>query len=166
METLSSLQQTSLEGLLADLARCLGVDGLALDRERSCALRFEPGRRITLQQSWSDPQELWLHCDLGTVPDDVQVYQVMLRGNLLWQATAGATLSLTDEDTPRVILARALRWREVDGEHLLGRIHHLLDAAEDWRALLDETADPAWGRPEDETPPGGLDLMHARGLQA
>jgi len=126
----------AFEALLQDLARWLQLPGLRLDSRGACAIRFDGRLHVTLQRNPREAEELWLHADLGPTRGEASQYQALLQGNLLWQATAGATLGLTHDDPPRALLATRLRWRGLERAILADTLEAFVGACDHWVAVL------------------------------
>ena len=136
---------SALELLIAELGQKMGLGNLALDADGACALRFD-GRCVVNMQYRPDQEALWLYADLGEPASGPDLYADLLRGNLFWRATLGATLSLSGDEPAHVILALPIPWRGLDGIELNAKLETFLNTVEDWEALVadrggDETDD-------------------------
>lgn len=128
--------EEAFEALLQDVARWLQLPALRLDSRGACAIRFDGRVHVTFQRNPRDAEELWLHADLGPLQGETRQYQALLQGNLLWQATAGATLGLTHDDPPRALLATRLRWRGLDRTIMVDTLEAFVGACDHWAAFL------------------------------
>ena len=133
--------------LLSALGERLGLPGLAFDEaSRTCALAFD--RRVTVHLALDERAgELVMFAVLGELaPARRQAAcEAMLRGNYLWRATAGATLSL-DPEQDAALLACAAPLAALDAGSLEGTLTRFVDVAFGW-------ADRLRGR--DLSPPSG-----------
>ena len=77
----------------------MGLGDLALDADGGCALRFD-GRSIVNMQYRANDDSLRFYCDLGVPARGPAVHADLLRGNLFWRTTFGATLSLSGDEPP------------------------------------------------------------------
>lgn len=129
-----------LSQLLRELAQALGLGALQLNDDACCAFGLETGQVINLLYREAE-DELWLFADLGAGRGDKTQYAELLRANLFWGATQGATLGLSSDEPPRAILTLPLRWRGLDGVQLTARLQGFVDTVEDWAARLALSSD-------------------------
>jgi hypothetical protein len=144
----------ALGNLVSELSRRLQLPGLSFDASGACAVRFDSRTNVTLHLDPADPEALWMLADLGAPAPSLELYATLLRGNLLWQATLGATLSLAEDEPDHVILSRAISWRSMDCAQLWVRLETFVNTCEDWAKLIAE------GPREPRTEPA---LMHFTG---
>ena len=121
--------------LVQELGAVMGLDKLALDAEGACAVRFD-GRTVVNLQCHDALDSLWLFADLGPVSGGAEVYADLLRGNLFWRATLGATISLSGDEPPHVIMTLPVAWRGLNGEQLALRLETFVNTIDDWAELL------------------------------
>jgi hypothetical protein len=134
----------ALTTLMAELGQRMGLGELALDGDGACALRFD-GRSVVNLQYRANEDALWLYTDLGVSASGPELYADLLRGNLFWRTTFGATLSLSGDEPPHVIMALPTAWRGLNGAQLAGKLETFLNTVEDWSELV---ADRGEGAPE------------------
>jgi hypothetical protein len=125
----------ALKILLEELGQCLSLGEVALDAEGGCALRFGEKATVNLQYRPAE-EEFYFYSDLGAPPASVALYQDLLAANLFWQGTAGATLSLSDDDPAHVVIAQAFGWRGRTGAELARAIDAFANMAQDWSEIL------------------------------
>jgi Tir chaperone protein (CesT) family len=142
------IDDPALAMLMAELGQRMGLGELALDADGACALRFD-GRSVINLQHRPNEDALWLYADLGVPASGPALYGDLLRGNLFWRTTFGATLSLSGDEPPHVILALQIPWRGLTGAQLASRLESFLHTAEDWGELVADRGDgaDADGRP-------------------
>ena len=130
---------SGLQHLLNQFAAAIGLDALDLDEEGLCALRFSG--TITVEMSARDDQ-LLMYSDLGAVPNGTEetLYPALLQANLFWQSTHGATLSITDDLPPRVVLACMLDWSHHTAVQFERLMEQFVDAAENWMGRISASA--------------------------
>lgn len=125
----------TINDLISQFGRQLGIEELALDDNGFCALEFD--RAIPLQlQIHPDQERLIVFAEVGFLPEEpaIETTLNLLRANYFWQGTGGGTLSIGEEGA--VVLLREVR---VEGityaafEKLLGTF---LDVAEFWQKQL------------------------------
>lgn len=121
--------------LVQELGTVMGFDKLALDAEGACAVRFD-GRTVVNLQCHEALDSLWLFADLGPVSGGAEVYADLLRGNLFWRATLGATISLSGDEPPHVVMTLPVAWRGLNGEKLALRLETFVNTIDDWAELL------------------------------
>ena len=147
-----------LRSLIADLGAQMGLGDLALDDHGSLALRFDDSLVVNLQ-AVADDELLLLDADLGPPAADERIYPVLLRGNLFWRAALGATVSLTGDEPPHVVLAQETRWRGQDLGAMVAFLERFLHTAEDWLEVVHDGGDA------DLEPPSLTAADHAIGLR-
>lgn len=127
-----------LQLLLNQFAQSIGMPDLMLNEEGQCAVRFSG--TITLEMS-ADEGRLLVYSDVGNVTPGTedQLYPSLLQANLFWHSTHGATLSITDDQPPRVILAAQYDWMHLTPVQFEAHIEHFVDTAEKWLARLRNT---------------------------
>lgn len=131
----------TLQTLLNDLGQHMGLSELTLDEEGFTALRFDADLVINLQYV-VDSEALLLYADLGPAASGAALYPTLLRANLFWRATLGATLSLSGTEPPHVILAQEFPWQQLRMEELATRLESFVNTVEDWQAVIhDATGD-------------------------
>jgi hypothetical protein len=148
----------ALRSLIADLGAQMELNDLALDDDGSVALHFDDGPVVNLQ-AVADGDRLLLYADLGPPAAGERIYPVLLRGNLFWRATLGATLSLTGDEPPHVVLARETSWRGQDPGSMVAFLERFLHTAEDWLEVVRDGGDAGL------EPPSPTASDHAIGLR-
>ncbi len=128
----------ALQALIGELGQQMGLGDLSLDEQGFCALRFDEKLVINLQY-WADDEQLLLFADLGPSAIGVQLYSNLLRANLFWRATLGATLSLSEDDPPHVILALQQPWQPLDAAQLNASLERFVNTVEDWSEVVENT---------------------------
>lgn len=121
--------------LVQELGAVMGFDNLALDAEGACAVRFD-GRTVVNLQCHDELDSLWMFADLGPVSGSAEAYADLLRGNLFWRATLGATISLSGDEPSHVIMTLPVAWRRLNGEQLSLRLETFVNTIDDWAELL------------------------------
>lgn len=130
----------ALVALVRELGQLLGLTDLQLDETGGCALVFDQRHTLSLQYRETE-NALWLYADLGAVRErSADRYELLLQANLFWQTTLGATLSLSGDTPPHVVLARALHWPGMGGSALVAAVTTFLHTVEDWQEKLDDAA--------------------------
>jgi hypothetical protein len=136
--------------LIDELGERMGLGELALDGDGGCALRFD-GRSVVNMQYRANEEALWFYSDLGVPASGPAIYADLLHANLFWQMTFGATLSLSGDEPPHVILALTVAWRGLDGAQLAAKLETFLNTAEDWAELVADRAFPETPPPDGDT---------------
>jgi hypothetical protein len=125
----------ALQALIAELGGRMGLGDLALDGNGACALRFD-GRSVVNMQYRPREDELWLYADLGVPATGEELYADLLRGNLFWRTTFGATLSLSGDAPPHVVIALPMAWRGRTGSELAAKLETFVHTVEDFAELV------------------------------
>ncbi|MGJ0506638.1 MAG: type III secretion system chaperone [Methylocystis sp.] len=125
----------ALKSLMNELGDRLGVGAIAFNERGSLAIRLGDAPQINLQYR-AEAEEFHLYADLGAPAAGPDVYGDLLRGNLFWRLTFGATLSLSGDDPPHVILAQAAPWRGETAETFAARLDSFANVAEDWAGIV------------------------------
>ena len=120
--------------LLAEFAQRLGLPDLAFNEDGFCSVSVD-GLVIEMRDDQSSGHCL-LFSDLGPPAAGEAIYLTLLQANLFWRTTSGATLSLTDDEPPHVVMAYAVEWRSLDGSRLEEMFERFVQAVEDWQELL------------------------------
>jgi Tir chaperone protein (CesT) family len=133
--------------LLDELGEFLQLDSLTLDGEGLAALSFD-GRTVVNLVSRPELEELWFVADLGVPKGGAAVYGDLLRGNLFWRGTQGATLALTD--TASVTLTLSIAWPGLDGARFAEKLDSFVKTAESWSEAL--SREPGDDDDDDDAP--------------
>lgn len=98
----------TLSNHLHALGATLGLPALTLDAQGLRSIALDQQHIVHLQAD-ALAQEVVLYAVVGQLsPHSVGMAEILLRANRFWRGTGGATLSLDDNASPRVILARRL----------------------------------------------------------
>ncbi|MDK2124938.1 CesT family type III secretion system chaperone [Parachitinimonas caeni] len=135
--------------LIESLATTLGLDN-AQGLSSPVVLTIEDMPLTIAYDARSGGDDILLYASLGTVPEaqELTVYRAMLEGNLLWSATADATLGVNSA-TREGMIAYRLPMDKLDGEGLSKLIAHFSEVALGWRDFVsnagraDQAADDA-----------------------
>lgn len=141
----------ALTNLLAEFGGQIGLPALALDADGATALAFDGGVQINFQYR-ADADALWLITDLGVPASGPAVYEDLLKGNHFWHATLGATLSLSGDETPRVILTLPIGWRGLNGARLARIMETYLNTIRAWSEVIAAPSD------DDDAPADAADI--------
>lgn len=125
-----------LQSLIAEVGNRLELEELSFDDEGFTALRFDEDLVVNFQAVSDDA--LMLYADLGVPARGDAIYPDLLKANLFWRTTMGATLSLTDDPKPRVILAIEFLWQNLEIAELTTRLESFVNAVEDWGELVNK----------------------------
>lgn len=148
-----------LQALLHELGQRMGLSQLQMDADGGCALELDQRMVVSLQYRETD-DELWLYADLGPVPRrSPAFYEKLLQANLFWQQTSGATLSLSGDQPPHVVLAHALHWLPMDDTRLGAAMERFVNAVEEWQVQLSQAETAAEAKAEDSARAPMADAM-------
>jgi hypothetical protein len=124
----------TLQTLIKEFGSQIGVGELTLDNDGACALRLGEDLRIDFQYR-PDRDHLVIYADLG-VATGPEIYPELLRGNLFWRMTSGATLSLSNDSPPHVVLALTTDWRSLRVTSLQELVERFITTARDWIEIM------------------------------
>jgi hypothetical protein len=111
------------------------LNDLDLDDNGFCALRFDE-RLVVHIQHLAREDQLLLYADLGPPALGAALYADLLRGNLFWRATLGATLSLSEDEPAHVVIAQKLAWQPLDEAALEQHLERFVNIVEDWQGMV------------------------------
>jgi hypothetical protein len=140
--------EIGLKNLLAEIGQHFSVGDLRLDAEGAGALRFGARTIVNLQYR---PEEdvFFLYALLGAPAPRLDIYRDLLAANLFWEGTSGATLALSHDDPPNVVLTQAFDWRGKTGAQFARTIEIFADVAGDWREMLSRESEDRQAAPSD-----------------
>lgn len=148
---MNTIDDSAFTRLIEQFGACIGIPALAADERGHCALRFDD-RIVGIQQPL-ESDRMVVYTVIGDMPalDTTTQLRALLRANLFWLGTAGATLSL-DENENKLVLAQSWALTEIDLDEFNRQLELFLDTADAWSTRLE-----AWrhGVSEDLTPPSG-----------
>lgn len=142
---------------LAEVGSRIGLDGMRLEEDGSAVLMLD---EIVVNLELDEAGDrLLMYASLGRPAGGREaLYEALLRGNFLWGATGGATLSL-DPGEGDVMLQQAATASTLDGAALEALLEDFANAAESWAGRVaagddDEEAGggTATGRPDGHEP--------------
>jgi hypothetical protein len=150
---------TALNQLIDEFGQTMRLSDLKLDNAGGCAIRLDKKLVINLQCRESE-HELWFYADMGAPVTGSKIYADLLRGNLFWSATFGATLSLSGDDPAHIIMTLPIAWQGMDGTELLKQLEIFVNAVEEWSQYI------STGKPSDidatESAASSINLMLSR----
>jgi len=132
-----AMNDRELVELISDFGDMIGCQGLALDSVGRCSLLI--GEDITLDLMFvGESDTLVCYVDLGTLERNKgeTLYPLFLEANLLWGGTAGATLSISDDTPPHVVLAQPYAWSGTTAAQFHEMVEEFLKTANRWRDLI------------------------------
>ena len=145
-------KQEVLNTLLQELGKRVGIDGLATDDKGVCTLSIDEHLLLNFLANPKDGN-LIIWCVVGEVPsvdylnNRAETLTTLLRTNLFWQETGGATLSMMP-DSDDIILANRYPLLDIDAEQLQQITEQLVEQAERSMQLLTaETSDSSQDPP-------------------
>ena len=125
---------------------------ITLDQNNTAALEINHGLIVNFQAQ-SSPPVLTLYVLVGVLPPENRAFLMenMLEANLLWAATAGATLSLhrsSYNNEPQLVVAQAIPVHKGTAIRQLSDVfNNICLVALDWRARIENGAQ--WTVPAD-----------------
>lgn len=148
----TSAADSELARLIEELGAYVGLPRPALDSSGACAMCFDKRTTVNLQLAKNDAGQLLFVTDLGVPTQGEEVYATLLRGNLFWEATQGATVSLSHDDLAHVVMVRSIAWRGLNVAELASALETFINTAEDFVAMMAALAEESMIEERDETP--------------
>lgn len=123
--------------LLKELGQVVGLPDLVPDKDNYCCLGFDD-KIITHLQYNEENDVLMLFAQLGTIDEDkaVEIYPRILKANLFWQGTGGATIGVDDE-TREVLMSYQIAMRLLDSAKFQELLEAFINTAELWINTLE-----------------------------
>ena len=141
------IAREAADKVLAGLSQT-NSEGLRLDEDGVCRLVFESGGNVyVVLDAASDDLVVWTPAGVLPPEGQAEILRGLMRANLFWAGTNGATLSLAPDDET-VVLARRVPLPGLDSEHLSGVIEQTVDDAAHFNVGLAFSSEPT----EAETP--------------
>lgn len=139
--------------LISALGQAVGEASLQIDEEGLAFLPLSDEFFLHLQGD-AERQCFIAFAVVGTLPHQppVALLRRLLQANRFWRETGGATLSLDEEQPPRLVLADRYDWPGLDAEDFVDTVNQFIDTLHEVRAWLDDPhaddGDPAaWTLP-------------------
>lgn len=123
--------------LVSELGKTVGIEDLKPDEENYCCLGFD--EKIITHIQYNEPNDvLMLFAQLGSIDEDKvnDIYPRLLKANLFWQGTGGATLGVDDE-TREVLMAYQVPLQMLDFPKFQELIEGFINTAELWINTLE-----------------------------
>lgn len=123
--------------LLSELGQAVGLPDLAPDKDNYCCLGFDD--KIITHLQYSDANEiLMLFAQLGVIDEDKvnDIYPRLLKANLFWQGTGGATIGVDDE-TREVLISYQTPMQFMDFPKFQELLEGFINTAELWINTLE-----------------------------
>jgi len=150
--------------LLSELGQAVGLPDLAPDEDNYCCLGFDD-KIITHLQYNEENEVLMLFAQLGTIDEDkaAEIYPKLLKANLFWQGTGGATLGVDDE-TREGLMAYQTQMQFIDFPKFQELLEGFINTSELWINTLEAvqkgeaSVESKEGNKTEDTPPphGGI----------
>jgi hypothetical protein len=142
----SSEARAKLDELLKAFGTATGVPNLATEDNGACILVFDQRTRINLLVDHTT-ENLVVWSTLGALPGDKPetVLRRLMKANLFWIGTQGATLGLMPESDD-VVLAIRRPVAGVDGQGLADLVELMVERAETLAATVAGDEPPAEGK--------------------
>lgn len=126
--------------LLKAFGAKIGLPELSAEEDGVCRLSID-GMIVDIKVT-DDARNLMLFGEIASVPEERgdELLRQVLRGNFLFSATDGATLSL-DGDSRKLCLQQHEALSLLDGESLYALIASFVNTIENWKAIVDGFAE-------------------------
>lgn len=143
--------------LISALGQALGEASLQMDEE---GLAFLPLSNDFFLHLQADTERRCFigFAVVGTLPAQppVSLLKQLLQANRFWRETGGATLSLDEEQPPRLVLADRYDWADLQQDDFVEKVNQFIDVLHEARSWLDAPA--AGPGPDWQAAPLGLSL--------
>ncbi len=123
--------------LLTKLGENVGLPDLAPDEDNYCCLGFDDKIIVHLQYN-EENEVLMLFGQLGEIKEEwaEQLYPRILKANMFWQGTGGATLGVDDE-TREIMMSYQIGIRFLDFPKFQELLEGFINTAELWINTLE-----------------------------
>lgn len=123
--------------LLTDLGQSVGLPDLAADDDDYCCLGFDD-KIVTHLQYNEENDVLMMFAQLGIIDEDKQadMYPRILKANLFWQGTGGATIGIDDE-TREVLMCYQTSMNHLDFQKFQELLEGFINTSELWINTLE-----------------------------
>ncbi|MBL0419151.1 type III secretion system chaperone [Ramlibacter sp. AW1] len=130
---------------IADLGTRLGIPRLQAGADGVIALQVQDRMTVHILSNEHD-QAFLVFAVVASLPPQPDASQLLslLEGNRFWHETGGATLSVDDQQPPRVLMSLRLPWAGLDAQGLFDEFELFVDWLSHWQqALMAGPAAPA-----------------------
>lgn len=141
-----------VEQWITELGKHYDIDSLRLNEQGILALAIGGGLSVHMQ-AIPATEALVFYAAVVVMNDPLSpdLMVSMLQANRFWHETAGATLSLDDQQPPRAILAQSVRFQDLDAPRLIEAFENFsgaLQAMHEWLAPEVQSGRSAVATPE------------------
>lgn len=135
----------TVQGLLGEFGRTIGLDGLELDEDDYCALLIDNSLVVNMEFDEAG-KKLVLYSLIGEPNGErTAAYDQLLRANYLGRETGAASLGL-HPDGKGVVLSQWLPMHGLDGERFTTELERFVNQTEAWTKRLPELGANAGGK--------------------
>ena len=125
----------TVQALLGEFGRTIGLDGLELDEDDYCALLIDDAHVINMEFDEAG-KKLVLYSLIGEpMGERTAAYDQLLRANYLGRETGAASLGL-HPDGRGVVLSQWLPLQGLDGERFTMELERFVNQTESWTKRL------------------------------
>lgn len=131
------MSEKKFNELIEELGKNVGLSNLEADADNYCCLGFDE-KIITHIQYNAENDLIMLFSQLGTVKEEkaADLYPRLLKANLFWQGTGGATIGVDDE-TREILLAYQVAMGDMDYQKFQDLMESFVNTSELWLNTLD-----------------------------
>ncbi|MEM7519071.1 MAG: type III secretion system chaperone [Planctomycetota bacterium] len=124
--------------LMRDFGVAIGAPDMALDEQDFLAITTDEGFVVNLDY-FEDDKALVVYTTAGDIPEEhrFDLYEEMLKANLFWNTTAGATLCIDPEGESALVTAHIAE-ATLDAPMLVTFVTNICRVAAMWNARLRE----------------------------
>ncbi len=126
--------------LLTDLGKVMGLPDLAFDENDGCLLQFDDSLTALILYD-GEAGVLYFFSYVGAILDQAMgtVAPKLLEANYRWQDTGGATLSLRPGSENDVVMTQKFRLADMDAQKLQEHLGTFVMHVEKWTKFIDES---------------------------
>ncbi len=153
------MSKENMHHLIDELGQKLGLPDMQMDDNDFVCIFTDDGVVLNLDYH-EDENILVIYTTVGEIADDkrLQLYEEMLRGNFVWQSTAGATMCI-DPSAKLAMMMANVTVGDLDLPKLLNVLNHFTRLAWVWSDRIRELSGheaPAQ-QPQHSAPPDMFD---------
>lgn len=125
--------------LLADLGKVMGLEDLVFDDNDGCLLQFDDSLTVLLLYD-AEANEIYFFSYVGEVPQQAMAHvsALLLEANYRWQATGGATLSLRPGGENDVVMTQKFSLEKLDSSNLQEYLGSFVMNVEKWTKFIED----------------------------
>lgn len=147
------MSRTAIDSIIQEFGTSVGAPDMAFDEDGYLAFTSAEGVLLNVDYFEAD-ESLVVYTTIGEIFDDFrfQLYDEMLKANLFWELTLGATLCVDPEGT-HALLTASVATTDLDLPKLTNVFEHVNRLALIWAERLRKVAAESDAGTDDAVPP-------------